>query len=217
MQRQVIKFQTGHAEVIRLDLGPDGLQTVSKLNGETQWQYTVNDGTGVMWLSAQARLALQRSGAQKGDDVRILKEQAGKGYIYLVDVIKAGAPPQQAQQVVNGAPLPTWDELSSKRPNPTNGNGAPAARALESQAALARHVTQQAEPEPAPAQPAEETTPAQRIGRRVTACGRIAIDSCREWTQYSAQVGMPIQFRSDDVRALAITLLIEVMRREGGR
>jgi hypothetical protein len=71
-------------------------------------------------------------------------------------------------------------------------------------------------PAPPPPVPADETGE-QRIGRRVKVCGRIALDAIADWEAYSAKLGVQMQFESDDVRALAITLLIEIMRREGGR
>jgi hypothetical protein len=70
---------------------------------------------------------------------------------------------------------------------------------------------------PPAAQQIIEETGEQRIGRRVKVCGRIALDAIADWEAYSTKIGVKMQFESDDVRALAITLLIEIMRREGAR
>jgi hypothetical protein len=206
MTRDVIKLQTDVPVVVVLDKGPLGQQVEG--NFGTQYQYTVNRDSGVMWVSPQAREALVRSGARAGDDVEILKRMHGKATSFEIRILTPGVPqaivartaapqPSHDPYVDQGSPPPTSCHVTP-RPIRTNGNG-------------------YANGAPAPpAQPAEESGE-QRIGRKVKVCGRIALDAIADWEAYGVKIAVPVKFESDDVRALAITLLIEIMRREGGR
>jgi hypothetical protein len=129
-----------------------------------------------------------------GDDVEILKKMNGKAVSYDIRILTPGVPQAAVARPAAGSIVP---------PPPARPNG---------------HLPV---PGPAPLAPVEpalaQETGEQRIGRRVKVCGRIALDAIAEWEAYGVKIGVPVKFESDDCRALAITLLIEIMRREGGR
>lgn len=222
MQREVIKIQTDVPVVVVLDQGPMGKQVEG--NFGTQYQYTVNQDSGVMWVSPQAREAIVRSGAREGDQVQIVKQLHGKATSFDIQVLTSGVARAPASRPAAPQPIRT---NGAKANGYANGNGAPAARALEQQAVLARHVTQRVEPALAqePARPAPAPQPQalqvqetglERLTKRGIACGRAAVDICAATEQYAASKGLSIKFADDSVRAIMITALIETMRRDAG-
>ena len=67
-RREVIRFEAEPVKV-KLDKGPHaGIECRGQYG--IDWRYSVNDGKGVMYLSAEARQALVESGAAAGEDLR---------------------------------------------------------------------------------------------------------------------------------------------------
>jgi hypothetical protein len=161
--------------------------------------HSVNRGQGKMYLPAQAHEALVRSGARPGDEVQICKTLHGKAVSFDIHVLTAGV----------ARPLPP---AAAAAPQPIRTNGSTNGHTNGAAPAQGKPASIAATAEPAVVQQTGE----QRIGRRVKVCGRIALDAIADWTAYGTKIGVPMQFESDDVRALAITLLIETMRREAG-
>lgn len=85
MQREIIKFDIDRPQVVRLDLS-EGKEVTSKA-GSKQWQYTVDRNQGIMWLPLAGRQAIERCGAQAGDQVKILKTLLGKQTVFTAQVI----------------------------------------------------------------------------------------------------------------------------------
>ena len=114
MNRQILKAQADVPLVVLLDQGPEGKETRSQRDGALQYQYTVNDDKGVMWLPPEARAAILRTGAQAGDQIEILKSLRGKNAFWNVQVLSDASEPAPTKMV---APRPAY----------RNGNGHPAA------------------------------------------------------------------------------------------
>lgn len=129
MERKVIKLQTDEPVVVVLDKGPLGQQVDGKFG--LQYQYTVNQDSGVMWISPQAREAIVRSGARAGDHVRIHKTMHGRASSYEIQIVTPGQP----RRLEPAAEPPALAPQPIRTNGHTNGNGAPAARALEQEAA----------------------------------------------------------------------------------
>lgn len=75
MQREILKPQLNIPLLVKLDFGPEGIERDGKYG--KQYQYTVNDDAGVMWLDPAARQAILSSGAQAGDEIAITKRAKG--------------------------------------------------------------------------------------------------------------------------------------------
>lgn len=95
MQREIVKFQIDVPQVVRLDFS-EGKEVTTKAGGK-QWQYTLNHGQAIMWLPLAGRQAIERCGAQTGDNVRILKTYMGQQTVFTAQVVQQ-APAMPAQR-----------------------------------------------------------------------------------------------------------------------
>jgi hypothetical protein len=209
MNRQILKPQVDVPLVILLDKGPDGKETTNQ-QGKTEYQYTVNDDSCVMWLPPEARAQLLRTGAQAGDTVQLVKSLRGKNAFWNAQVLPDSAEPPPLRTPARVAANAT--RLLAPRPSypPTNA-----------QAGAARHLAQQIPrdpqdplPEPPPAA-APETHPMEQI---LTRCLELAARA--QWNAYrTAQAeGIAIEGPNwEDVRAAGISLFIERARNGGSR
>ena len=222
MERAIVRLDTDVPVIVHLDQGPEGKETTSPKSGKTQYQYTLNGDACVMWIDPQCRDALIRSGARAGDDVQFVKLGNGKTTSYDVQVVTAGeaAAPAARPAVRQTMPLP-----ASAYYQPTlAGNGAaPApAQAIERQARTAQYVTRElktasvgAPTQPAPEQPRQaEVHP---ITEQLAKCLRSAIDACKQAQDYAREQQFGIQFTSEDVRAIGLSVYIGQQRNGGGR
>lgn len=202
MQREVIRLECDVPVICKLDFGPEGIQTEAK-SGAVQYQYTVNDNSGVMWLFPEARQALLKSGAKPGDSVQLVKSLRGKTPIYHAQVVSSETPAL--------APAPRTANVTEQL---RTGNGKIPQRAyyqpdpMASQAALAQHITRESKPEPAPA--VREVHP---ITEQLISCLRSAIDACKNAQDYARSKELGIQFTNEDVRAVALSIYIGLQRR----
>jgi hypothetical protein len=69
--REKVKFSEKTPVLVKLDFN-DGTECTSR-TGETQYQYTVNDDAGIMYVDPPIRNYIQAEGAKAGDVIRITK------------------------------------------------------------------------------------------------------------------------------------------------
>jgi len=65
------------------------------------------------------------------------------------------------------------------------------------------------EPPPAATRPSSPPPPVPASANTITQALRAAIEAAAESQQYASAIGYPVVWRTDDIRALAITLLID--------
>ena len=203
MNRTILKPQVDVPLSVQLDKGPEGKQVESQ-RGDTQYQYTVNNDAGVMWLPPEARAAILRTGAQAGDWVQIVKSLRGRNAIWNVQVLADSAEPPPP-------PEPPPSRMVAPRPPYTNGNGSQLGGHHQAGAAAYQ-------PPPAPA-PAPLATPQGSMEDVMTRC--LEISARAHWRAYQAARAAGIDIEGpnwEDVRAAAISIFIERGRnaRENG-
>jgi hypothetical protein len=187
MQRQIIRPQLDQPLLVKLDFGPDGVEKRSSINNELQYMYTVNDDAGLIYLPANARQQLLRTGAQAGDSVEIVKMKNGWDIRVVSDTEEQ---PQQQQR-------------AAARGNAYRQPAAPQSRSAQ--------PTAQAQP-PRPA--ANGVHP---VGQQLAGCLRAAIDAATEAEGYAKGKNFPLEFTSEDIRAMAVSVFIGQQRNGGGQ
>jgi hypothetical protein len=197
MQRQIIKPQLDVPVTVKLDKGPEGIERDGKYG--IDWQYTVNDDSGVMWLPRDGRDALLRAGAQAGDEVQILKATLAGKTTFTAQVL--------ASDATEPEPEPT--------PPARNGNGNGHAHVQpRGRAPLPPRAYHQPEAVPRPQQ-AAKAAPAPSHGAQVLATALYtAIDAALAAEAYAKQQGMDLELQPDDIRAMAISLFIDSRKGE---
>ena len=203
MQREIVKLSVDATQVVRLDFS-DGKEVTSAKTGKTQWQYTLDHDSRIMWLPLAGKQAIERSGAQAGDQVRLLKTFMGQKTVFTAQVIDqhASAPP------VPPAP--------PQRPIRTNGsgkakgkvNGFPLQAYYQPESNPAKQPYYATE-QPAPAPQAAEVVPTQAAAAsHISACLRQAIDAIADAQEYGLNQGIGVTFLGSDVRAIALSIYI---------
>jgi hypothetical protein len=189
-RREVIRFEAEPVKV-KLDKGPHaGIECRGQYGMD--WRYSVNDGKGVMYLSAEARQALVESGAAAGEEVAI--RRLGKGR-------------WEAERIAPDLPFPSQPEArqAEETDQPTQP---PSAAARLPERLFARPEPQDAsEPPSAPervAAPAGVTATSQHM----MGCYHVAVDVAVEVQEYARRKGINIAFTGSDIRAMGITVYI---------
>lgn len=184
MQREVIRPMVDQPVVVKLDKS-DGVQREGKYG--IDFQYTVNDDSGVMWLPRDGRDALLRAGAQAGDAVEILKEKRGRDFIFNVRLV-GDAFESNLKMAINGnghnaAPIPRrayyQPGVATAPPRSNGSQGTPAGAGAPS-----------------------------LLGR----CLREAIDAIEDATAYGAHKGRKLEFNEEDIRTCGLSLYIAATR-----
>jgi hypothetical protein len=99
--------------VVTLDKGPE-VCIQREGNKGVDYEYFVNNNSGIMYLPKAGRDALMQTGAQAGDSVEICKARRGNATLYFVHLVKdthEPAPPparQLAAVAVEEAPKATY-------------------------------------------------------------------------------------------------------------
>jgi hypothetical protein len=102
MSREVIRFSE-EPVLVKLDVA-DGIQVEGQYG--VDWQYRVNDSTGVIYLPKEGRDVLKQSGAQAGDCVAIRKYKRGRMWVWDIERVSDAAEPVKAQNGSHRTPLP---------------------------------------------------------------------------------------------------------------
>lgn len=155
-----------------------------------EYRYNVTrDGVACfVYLPAAAHQQIQRSLAQPGDQIELLKTARGN---YSVQVLSDAAEPQVAQPV---------SHLRGHYPNGTATNGANGNRNVHAM--------------PAPQPPAAAKKP-ERGSSHMAQCLCAAIDAAIEAQEYARTHNFSVTFLGSDVRAMANSLLIGDQQRGG--
>jgi hypothetical protein len=190
MQRTILRFQNNAPVTVKLDRA-DGKETQSKISGEPQWMYTVNDDANVIYLGANARNQLLKTGAQAGDMVEIVKRVEGKSTSWGV-------------QVLSDAAEPSFDARNGSK-----------ACALPRSAPAARngHVNGHAAPDSQQAYP--DSHPFEERYARMFVCAAHALQMAHKQLEGE---GFELDFPNwEDIRATAIHFAISFERKEERR
>lgn len=226
MEREVIKLQTDVPVVVLLDYGPEGKEVKGQFG--VQYQFTLNNDSAVMWIDPQARDALRRSGAQAGDEVEILKQQKGKAVSYGVRLVSDAQPSAPAARPApRGAKASGLPARAYYPAVPGNGAAPAPAQAIEQQARTAEYVTRELKSARVgePARPAPEASAPQQprqpevhpITEQLAKCLRSAVDACKQAQDYAREQQLGIQFTSEDVRAIGLSVYIGQQRNGSAR
>jgi hypothetical protein len=194
-RREVIRFEAEPVKV-RLDKGPHaGIECRGQYG--IDWRYSVNDGKGVMYLSAEARQALVESGAAAGEEVAI--RRLGKGR-------------WEAERIAPDLPFPSQPEaqLPEKTDQPIQPPSA--ARPLPERLFASPEPHVASEPSSPPQRPpvpaAPVTAASQQASQHMMSCYCVAIDVAVEVQEYARRKGINIAFTGSDIRAMGITVYI---------
>jgi hypothetical protein len=210
------------------DIDKEGTKVPSKFGAGYEYLYegTLHeDGEPpqavLIYLEPDAHVALKNIHATVGHMVSLVKLRDGGYTAGLIgsDATEPAAPPAGPRLL---APRPAYQNGT------TTQTSAPPARpnAIEQQAALAQHIAQaarapqQPQPRPAPPPPPPPTPgpslpPAAKSEYVCTALAdtwelylKAAIEACHRGEMYAHELGMDLEFTSEDVRAIAITSFI---------
>lgn len=197
MQRQIIKFQLDVPVKVKLDSQPEGRERDGRYGPE--YQYILNDDQAITWLPRPGRDQVVRSGAQPGDTIEVMKSMHGRAITFSVQVVPDVDP---LDEPTTPAPRPVERSnfetaLVKAVAGQTNGNG---------------HATGPAQPSNDGRSAGTQTRPPAlpRPGADMAA-GYLycAIDAAMAASVYAKERhGWPLQFDAEQVRRLAITLMI---------
>lgn len=192
MNRIQLRPQIDVPLVMRLDRGPDGKEVPSLRGDGVQYQYTVNDDSGIIWLPPEARTALIRTGARAGDHVQLVKSLRGRNATWNAEVLPDDDVHQQPSRMV--APRAAYQAPRQMPPPP------PAVR-----------IAAPPPPPPPTPRPAEPAVPApSRMGEVMQRA--LEISARANWTAYQAAKAAGVEIeppRWEDVRAAGISMFIE--------
>ena len=240
-ERQKVTFEVGKPVVVELEFN-DGQAVAGKFGD--QYQYFLG-GNRIMWVDPAIREMIVNTNAKAGDQVAIQKVEIKNGNKKRVawqvariqrddeaerPPVVSSAPRAQAPQP---APAPPPARGAQAHPAAQEGEKpAPQARAFTSEAAYAARI---AELETALTEMAfkkEQTSaalrkaidaeieatrskPQQKIGSRSALLETALITAIEAVHAAEAHAGERLRFTSEDVRALAITLYIEIGKSSG--
>ena len=107
--REKVKFSERVPTFVKLDFN-DGTQVESR-NGDTQYQYTVDDDKGIMYIDPPVRDRIQALGVGAGD---------------VIGIVKNGADPRNWQVTRPGAAQPAAPAAVPAQPAPVSRPRTPA-------------------------------------------------------------------------------------------
>lgn len=187
-QREKVIFEVNAPRAVTIERDPPDYPTEG--NWGPQWMYFLADNQ-IMFVEPDVHEQLIQEGAAHGKTFTITKTKDGRKNKWIV--IRGDVEAQAARAIRAPAPAP--------RPE------APAPRPAQRAEA----------PAPAP-EPAPERTQRQHVsGNVMQAALCSAIDATHRAEEYAESIGSAYRASSEDVRALAITIYIEVTGSGGGR
>ena len=196
-RREIIRPQLGEAVVVTLSCKEP--QEVQGIDGP-QWMYSVNANSGMMYASKIGHQAIQASGAQQGDTIRILRSY-GKWDVEIVEIYEDE--PTQTAPPNRGRP----DSALQSKP-PANGAAQPRRSPKEQTASRPSYADVMAEPV-SQAEP-EAPTQSYPLAEQLLPFLRGAMIACEKAQDEARQNGIQfVEFGTKDVCSLAITLFIQ--------
>lgn len=198
--REVITPTAGNRTFVRLDY--DQPKESQGRHG-TQWQYTLNENTAIMWLDDAAKKAVDASGARAGDEICILKGKNGRYNTWDIQVVNDATEPPPEQQT----PAST-------------GWGAPAQQPRPQQQQPARPQTQRQATAQASARAASMPTnhPGEQwpLADTWCMCLRNATIGLQRFQAEAKLQGLEFEIGFEDIRSLATTTFINWCRHGNG-
>jgi hypothetical protein len=203
MQREKIEFPTNTPVVLKLDWD-EGTLKPGRFGDE--YMYVCDNDARIMWVKPELHTLIQQSGARAGDEIAITKREVKEGSRrrtqWEVEKVEeepaasqaAALPPRQAQ------PAPRTSQ-------PVKPAHIPAPQPAPEIAAQLCEVHREANC--ILCTPTEERPEALPLARAL----RAAINAAAAAESHAAVQGLAIRFSAEDVRAMALTLLIDANRR----
>jgi len=192
----IIRLKDNEPLIVKLD-NARGFESQGKRG--TDYRFDVN-GDSWLYLPQQGAAALERNGAKAGDRVEILKlKHPGQGEDYRIRVVTT---PQahgimevdrQVEHVPARPQLPA--RVMNPQAHPYGGNATYWDRQNEQPAA----------PKPPAVQPYPKPSPTKDLLIR---CMEAAIDAAIEGEAYAESKGRELEFLSDDIRSMMISIYI---------
>lgn len=193
--RQKVHLRPGQRVRIRLNRGPDGCTQETSPSGGTEYQYIVDDDSGILWLPKEGREALLRSGARAGDEVYLTKHKRGNQIFFTAQVAEQAAAANE-RYAFRSTPPPPMPQREVR--NPHASADAPTGSPSESP------LFEQAVPEVPALRPGAES---------VAGYLYVAIDAAALATKYAQdRYHLALPFDTDQVRRLATVLMIGAQR-----
>lgn len=185
-RREYVRPKLGEPVIVHISCAQ--AEEVKTDKGETEYLYSLNHNKAIMYASRIGHQAIQKSGAQQGDTIRILREY-GKWNVEVCEDEPAGRP----------------DSALPKAP-PQNGNGnayrEPAARRAfappDVQAAATRAANMP-----------ETPRTVYPLADNFIPFLRSAAIACTEISREAASQGHKLEFSTRDMAAIASTLFIQ--------
>lgn len=119
MTRQKLKLPIDVPMVLQLE-NLDGQPVQSQYSDGPEYRYDVKHRNEhcLIYLPAQGRDAIMRSRATVGDEIELLKQKRGNGYVYAANVLPDGTepPPQSVVVRSNGKPPATKPQPAQEIP-----------------------------------------------------------------------------------------------------
>lgn len=187
MERQIIRPELNVPVLFTLDFD-EPLQTEGMYGPE--WQYKVNADAAIIWLPEAAKIAIDQTGARRGDTVSLTKGKNGRNNTWKAMLAKTDAPRNSGNHEMQRRSAPPKSrEPRAERP------AQPAREESRTQSAARSN----------------DAAPSQSwpLAEQLLPFLRAAIIACSQAEKESQQNGCPVEFGRDDIRALAITLYIE--------
>jgi hypothetical protein len=194
MQREKIEFPTNTPVVLKLDWD-EGTLKPGRFGDE--YMYVCDNDARIMWVKPELHTLIQQSGARAGDEIAITKREVKDG---------SRRRTQWEVEKVEEEPAAAYSQAQpAKQAQAAN----PPAKATAPQ--LAPEIAAQLcevhrEVNCALCTPAEEAVPLARALRA-------AINAAAAAETHAGARGLAIRFSAEDVRAMALTLLIDANRR----
>jgi hypothetical protein len=208
MQREKIEFPTNTPVVLKLDWN-EGTLKPGRFGDE--YMYVCDDDARIMFVKPELHTLIQQSGARAGDEIAITKREVKDGGRRRTqwEVEKVEEEPAASQAAAASPPAPP---PSSRQAQPPARAVNPPAKATAPQPApqLAAQLCEaHREVNCALCAQSEESPEEAPLARAL----RAAIQAAAAAETHAAGRGLAIRFTGEDVRAMALTLLIDANRR----
>lgn len=190
LRREVIRFDDEPVKV-KLDKGPHaGIECHGQYG--IDWRYSVNNGKAVMYLPAEARDALVKSGAEAGEEVAIRR---------------LGKRRWEAERITPDLPFSSQPDAPQTKetdpPTPPRSTTRPLPDRL-----FARPEPQTAVEPPSPPDSVVVPAAAATASQHMMSCYCVAVDVAVEVQEYARRKGINVAFTGSDIRAMGITVYI---------
>ena len=191
-ERNVIELELGKPQLLTLEFDSP-LETAGQYG--PRYGYKCNE-TEILFVDEAAKLAIDRTGARRGNTISLLKTKNGRNNVWKAELAKS-------------------DSASNAYSEPKQAAQPAARAATETEVERARRLLAEAEAKEAIAQKQQEQKATERpaqsypLAEQFLPFLRGAIIATFRAESEAKQNNMAVEFNSEDIRAFAITLYIE--------